>query len=85
MIPIKEAIASAYKFLEEIPWEEDYKKSASIEEIEYGSEGEHSVWKITLGFRKPTLLALMVSSQKEYRIFNVRSDIGTVLSMKIRE
>lgn len=57
--------------------------SISVEEVEF-NEGKN-VWAVTLGIQKPSPYDPIVSTEKEYKIFEVDAVTTEVLSMKIRD
>lgn len=85
MIKIEQAIQAAYKFLSEVPFSEDYVKSATIEEVELDENSSPNVWKITLGFPGKVNIFNPTGVEKNLKVFYVNTETGIVNAMKIRE
>lgn len=83
-INAKQAAQNAVDYYKEIT---GYSGSVTIEEIELSDTG--TVWLITVGYRKSTPAAAGIygfpdQEQIAYKVFEISSENGEVLSMKIR-
>jgi len=88
MIAVKEAVAKAVEFAEDMLRERNvmsppYGSEILLEEVERAKDGPNDVWLITLSV--PARTPLGPIGRREYKLFTVRGDTGEVVSMKIRE
>ena len=85
MIGVKEAVTAARAFAEEL-LDAETARQVTLEEVELSSDDRY--WLVTLGF--PARLGPFESIAnlrdiRDYKVFKVSMDDGSVLSMKIRQ
>jgi hypothetical protein len=90
MIDVKQAVKAATQFAEDVLGPENV-QGARLEEVEISEDGGH--WLITLGFlgpeapagRRTAFEALAgIPGKRDYKVFKIDRETGTVISMKIR-
>ena len=80
MVSIKEAVASAVAFAQDL-FGADQASGIRLEE-----DGNPDSWLITLSMRGPSdFVSAALTGRRDYKIFTVRKDTGDVTSVKIRE
>ncbi|MHC4400259.1 MAG: hypothetical protein ACYTG0_11330 [Planctomycetota bacterium] len=85
MIRVKEAVANAVHFLQDV-YEKQAFQDVRLEEIELSEDED--IWHVTLSFERPRggpiPAALGLPGNREYKTMAVSSSTGDVQSMKIR-
>jgi hypothetical protein len=83
MIDVKQAAQSATNFITGL-YSDQVISDVRLEEVELSEDTKY--WLITLSFPAPPSPGVITfGGRRQYKIFKVDADTGTVLSMKIRE
>ena len=83
MVDIKQAVEIAIKYFIDITGPSD---RVRVEETEAGTEGDRSVWRITLSRPNSEVFEFVRGRPaRDYKLLLVDRDSGEVISMKIRE
>lgn len=91
MVDVKTAVVAAEKAAKEFY---DGKKLQGLELEEVDRTADDQYWLITLGFddpseRRPRAMEALLNADfhhnRKYKVFKIKADDGSVVSMKIRE
>ncbi len=82
MIPVKQAVAHAVDYAQEMLG--DRAQGVLLEEVESAGTSGNETWLITLSMPRRDVFAAF-STAREYKTFAVSKDTGEVISMKMRQ